>query len=98
MLDQGCPGLRRLFVAALEDDDRPGFGFAAECRAGWAARHTPPRLGPSSVADPLAGLLAAHTAAALLAGAPGRPVRLTLETAVGHLLGRRPPGGGGEDP
>ncbi|MHB8670969.1 MAG: CoA transferase [Acidimicrobiales bacterium] len=83
------PGLRRLSVAALDGDDRPGFGFAAECRAGWAAaRPGPPALGSSSVADPLAGLLAAHAAAALLGRPPGPPQRLTLEGAVTDLLKR----------
>jgi len=82
------PGLAVLRLAAFIDDDRPGYGPAAECRGGWAARHDPPRLGRSSVADPVAGMLGALACAELLtAGAPGSTRgRVTLEHAVGHLL------------
>ena len=55
-----------LRVAAFVDGDRPGYGPAAEARGGWAARHDPPRLARSSVADPVAGLLGALTAVELL--------------------------------
>ncbi|MDQ1429936.1 MAG: hypothetical protein QOF40_538, partial [Actinomycetota bacterium] len=66
---------------------RPGYGPAAEARGGWAARHDPPRLGRSSLADPVAGLIGALTAVDLLtAGAPGARARVSLEGAVGQLL------------
>jgi len=88
------PRLSRLRVAAFVDDDRPGYGPAAEARGGWAARHDPPRLGRSSVADPVAGLLGALTAVALLTTRPpGARVRVSLEGAVGHLLERERDGG-----
>jgi len=81
------PRLSLLRVAALIDDDRPGYGPAAEARGGWAARHDPPRLGRSSLADPVAGAIAALTAVDLLTGgASGAPARVSLEGAVGHLL------------
>ncbi len=38
-LDREFPQLRRLRIAAFVGDDRPGYGPAAECRGGWAARH-----------------------------------------------------------
>jgi crotonobetainyl-CoA:carnitine CoA-transferase CaiB-like acyl-CoA transferase len=75
-------------IAAFEADERPGYGLAAEARGGWAARHDPPRLGRSSVADPVAGLLAAITSVDLLhAPRPGARVTVSLESAVGLLLG-----------
>jgi hypothetical protein len=79
------PRLARVRVAAFAADDRPGYGPAAECRGGWAARHDPPRLGRSSVADPVAGLLAALEAVHRVA-AGGGSARVSLEGAVGHLL------------
>ena len=83
-----------LRVAAFVDDDRPGYGPAAEARGGWAARHDPPRLARSSVADPVAGLLGALAAVELLtAGAAGAHARVSLEGAVGHLLERERAGG-----
>ena len=84
-LDRELPGLRRLRIAAFVGDDRPGYGPAAECRGGWAARHDPPRLGRSSVADPVAGVLGALAGTALLAADSGA-ARVSLEGAVGHLL------------
>ena len=87
-LTDAFPALSVLRVAAFVDGDRPGYGPAAEARGGWAARHDPPRLGRSSVADPVAGLLGALVAVELLtARAPGDRARISLEGAVGHLLG-----------
>ena len=82
------PKLARLRVSALNDGDRPGFGPAAECRGGWAARHDPPRLTHSSVADPVAGLLGVLAGAELLSGdrAASPRARVSLEDAVGYLL------------
>jgi CoA-transferase family III len=83
-----------LRVAAFADEDRPGYGPAAEAHAGWAARHDPPRLGRTSVADPVAGMVGAVTAAGLLAeGASGSTARISLEGAVGRLLDRERHGG-----
>ncbi|HEX5588464.1 MAG TPA: CoA transferase [Acidimicrobiia bacterium] len=74
-------------IAAFADDDRPGYGLAAEARGGWAARHDPPRLGRSSVADPVAGLLAVMLAVGVLVdGNRTARARVSLEEAVGHLL------------
>lgn len=87
VLDQELPHVARLRVAAFADDDRPGYGLAAECRGGWAARTDPPTLGRSSVADPVAGCLGARQAVALLY-AGGGVARVSLEAAVGHLLAR----------
>ncbi len=87
VLDREFPRVARLRIAAFADDDRPGYGLAAECRGGWAARTDPPRLGRSSVADPVAGCLGALHAVALLAGGGGQ-ARVSLEGAVGHLLAR----------
>ncbi|MFI5047132.1 MAG: CoA transferase, partial [Acidimicrobiia bacterium] len=82
-------------IAAFAEGDRPGYGLAAEARGGWAARHDPPRLGRSSVADPIAGLLAAGLAVDLLArgAAPAARARISLEEAVGLLLDREQRGG-----
>jgi crotonobetainyl-CoA:carnitine CoA-transferase CaiB-like acyl-CoA transferase len=81
------PQLSVVRIAAFTDDDRPGYGPAAEARGGWAARHEPPRLGRSSLADPVAGLIGALTAVDVLtASAPGVRARVSLEGAVGHLL------------
>ena len=79
------PQLARLRIAAFADTDRPGYGLAAECRGGWAARTDPPQLGRSSVADPVAGCLGALHAVALL-GARSGTARVSLEGAVGHLF------------
>jgi hypothetical protein len=85
-LTPGCSVVR---VAAFADGDRPGYGPAAEARGGWAARHDPPRLARTSVADPVAGLIAAITAVDVLARHPaGSRARVSLEGAVGHLLER----------
>jgi CoA-transferase family III len=75
-------------IAAFAHEDRPGYGIAAECRGGWAARYDPPRLGRVSVADPIAGLLAALVALNVLSTGGARPVRerVALEDAVGHLF------------
>jgi hypothetical protein len=74
-------------IAAFAVGDRPGYGLAAEACGGWAARHDPPRLGRSSVADPVAGLLAALLAVDVLQrGTSGGRARISLEEAVGHLL------------
>jgi len=82
-----APRLSVVRVAAFADDDRPGYGPAAEARGGWAARRDPPRLGRSSLADPVAGLIGALTAVEILtARAPGARARVSLEGAVGHLL------------
>ncbi len=76
-----------LQIAAFTDDDRPGYGPAAEARGGWAARHDPPWFGRSSLADPVAGLIGALTAVNLLvAQPPGSRARVSLEGAVGRLL------------
>jgi hypothetical protein len=78
-----------LRIAAFTAEDRPGYGPAAECRGGWATRHDPPRLGRSSVSDPVAGLLGALAAAELLTDrARSSRARVTLEDAVGYLLER----------
>jgi hypothetical protein len=75
-------------IAAFANEDRPGYGIGAECRGGWAARHDPPRLGRVSVADPIAGLLAALIGVDVLTSGAARDVRerLALEDAVGHLF------------
>jgi hypothetical protein len=87
VLAQNMPRLQRLQIAAFEDSDRPGYGPAAECRGGWAARHDPPRLGRSSVADPVAALLGVLFAVDLLIDQPPpSAARVSLEAAVGHLL------------
>jgi crotonobetainyl-CoA:carnitine CoA-transferase CaiB-like acyl-CoA transferase len=75
-------------IAAFADDDRPGYGIAAEARGGWAARHDPPRLGRASVADPVAGLLAAMEVVAALRDGRRAMRSVSLESAVGHLLAR----------
>jgi crotonobetainyl-CoA:carnitine CoA-transferase CaiB-like acyl-CoA transferase len=78
-----------LRVGAFVDSDRPGYGPAAESHGGWAARHDPPRLARTSVADPVAGLVGAVTAVDLLrAGERGARARVSLEGAVGRLLDR----------
>jgi crotonobetainyl-CoA:carnitine CoA-transferase CaiB-like acyl-CoA transferase len=75
-------------IAAFAHEDRPGYGIGAECRGGWAARYDPPRLGRVSVADPVAGLLAALVAVDILVTGAVRRVRerVALEDAVGHLF------------
>jgi hypothetical protein len=76
-----------LRIAAFAHEDRPGYGIAAECRGGWAARYEPPRLGRASVADPVAGLLAALVAVDVLVAARRRArERVSLDDAVGHLF------------
>ena len=60
------PPLPVVRVAAFAHEDRPGYGIAAECRGGWAARYDPPRVGRAAVADPVAGLLAAVVAVDVL--------------------------------
>src|SRR4051794_35942562 len=85
VLDRRFGHVARLRIAAFADSDRPGYGLAAECRGGWAARTEPPVLGRSSVADPVAGCLGARQAVAMLYEGAGR-ARVTLEGAVGHLL------------
>jgi hypothetical protein len=79
---------RTVAIAALAREDRPGYGIGAECRGGWAARYDPPRLGRVSVADPVAGLLAALIALDLVTTDAAGPVRerIALEDAVGHLF------------
>jgi hypothetical protein len=84
-LIRAYPRLGRLRIAAFAAEERPGYGPAAECRGGWAARHASPRLGRSSVADPVAGCLAARYGAELL-GSGGGGARVSLEGAVRHLL------------
>jgi hypothetical protein len=89
VLSDAFPRLSILQVAAFVDGDRPGYGPAAEARGGWAARHDPPRLGRSSVADPVAGMIGALVGVELLtARASGDRARVSLEGAVGHLLER----------
>jgi hypothetical protein len=74
-------------ISAFAAGERPGYGIAAEARGGWAARHDPPRLGRASVADPVAGLLAALAAVDLLtAGRRPASAHVSLEGATGHLL------------
>jgi hypothetical protein len=80
------PSLSIVRLAAFAREDRPGYGLAAECRGGWAARANPPRLARTSVADPVAGLLVALAAVDGLAR-PGSRARVSLEGAVGLLLG-----------
>jgi len=81
------PPVRVVRIAAFADDDRPGYGLAAECRGGWAARHDPPSLGRVSVADPVAALLATLTAVDVLANGQHRArARVSLENAVGYLF------------
>jgi crotonobetainyl-CoA:carnitine CoA-transferase CaiB-like acyl-CoA transferase len=77
-----------LRVAAFAGSDRPGYGPGAEAHGGWAARHDPPRLARTSVADPVAGMVGAVTAVHLLATGAGAPARVSLEGAVGRLLDR----------
>lgn len=83
-----------LRVAAFTGSDRPGYGPGAEAHGGWAARHRPPRLARTSVADPVAGMVGALTAVHLLVtGSCGAPTRTSLEGAVGRLLDREQRGG-----
>jgi CoA-transferase family III len=86
------PRLSVVRLAAFATEDRPGYGLAAECRGGWVARVEPPRLARTSVADPVAGLLAALAAVDALAR-PGARERVSLEGAVGHLLSEAVPSG-----
>jgi hypothetical protein len=80
-------------VAAFADRDGPGYGPAAEAHGGWAARHDPPRLARTSVADPVAGLVAAITAVHALTTGSTSSARVSLEGAVGRLLEREQRGG-----
>jgi hypothetical protein len=83
------PSCAVLRIAAFAASDRPGYGPGAEAHGGWAARHDPPRLARTSVADPVAGLVGAVTAVALLAaGTAHTTARISLEGAVGRLLDR----------
>jgi crotonobetainyl-CoA:carnitine CoA-transferase CaiB-like acyl-CoA transferase len=83
-----------LRVAAFAASDRPGYGPAAEAHGGWAARHDPPRLARTSVADPVTGMVGALTAVSLLtSGTATAHARVTLEGAVGRLLDRERRGG-----
>jgi hypothetical protein len=84
----GVRARRTVSIAAFAREDRPGYGIGAECRGGWAARYDPPRLGRVSVADPVAGLLAALVAVDVVTTDAPRPVRerVALEDAVGHLF------------
>jgi hypothetical protein len=78
-----------LRIAAFAATDRPGYGPGAEAHGGWAARHEPPRLARTSVADPVAGLVGAVTAVHMLtSGDAGARARVSLEGAVGRLLDR----------
>jgi hypothetical protein len=85
-----CPTIQ---VAAFADRDGPGYGPAAEGHGGWAARHDPPRLGRTSLADPVAGLVAAIAAVHALTTGSQPSVRVSLEGAVGRLLEREHRGG-----
>ena len=86
-LARTAPRLSTVRIAALADDDRPGYGPAAEAHGGWAARYDPPRLARSSLADPVAGLVGALAAAEVLgARAAATHTRVSLEGAVGVLL------------
>ncbi|MEX1006918.1 MAG: CoA transferase [Acidimicrobiia bacterium] len=88
------PPLSVVRISAFAHEDRPGYGVAAECRGGWASRYDPPRLGRSSVADPVAGLLAGLVAAnVLLSGRDRARERVSLEDAVGHLFSVEARGG-----
>ena len=88
-LADAFPAVSVLRIAAFVHSDRPGYGPAAEAHGGWAARHDPPHLARSSVADPVAGMVGALVAVELLtARAPGDRARISLEGAVGHLLAR----------
>ena len=83
-----------LRVAAFAATDRPGYGPGAEAHGGWAARHDPPRLARTSVADPVAGMVGAVTAVHLLtSGGNGAHARISLEGAIGRLLDRERRGG-----
>jgi len=83
------PGGSVLRVGAFVESDRPGYGPGAEAHGGWAARHAPPRLARTSVADPVAGLVGAVTAVHLLTtSGRGTHARVSLEGAVGRLLER----------
>ena len=79
------PPLSVVRIAAFAHEDRPGYGIGAECRGGWAARYDPPRLGRASVADPVAGLLAAVVAVDVLGAGRDRS-RRAARGAVGHLF------------
>ena len=71
------PGLAVVSHTAFRDEDRPGYGLAAEARGGWASHVDPPRLGRASVADPVSGLCTALVAADLVVHSP-RPARARL--------------------
>jgi hypothetical protein len=82
------PRLPMVHVAAFADRDGPGYGPAAEAHGGWATRHDPPRLGRTSVADPVAAFVAAATGVHQLTSSASGTVRVSLEGAVGRLLDR----------
>jgi hypothetical protein len=82
------PGGAVLRIGAFTASDRPGYGPGAEAHGGWAARHDPPRLARTSVADPVAGLVGAVTAVHLLTTKERAHARVSLEGAVGRLLER----------
>jgi hypothetical protein len=77
-----------LRIGAFAASARPGYGPGAEAHGGWAARHDPPRLARTSVADPVAGLVGAVTAVHLLTTKERAHARVSLEGAVGRLLER----------
>ncbi len=68
--------------------DRPGYGPGAEAHGGWAARHDPPRLARTSVADPVAGLVGAVAAVHLLTAGERRRARTRLARRCGRTLAR----------
>jgi hypothetical protein len=83
------PRLATVRVSAFAHEDRPGYGLAAESRGGWATRQDPPRLARTSVADPVAGLLAAVAGVDVLTRRmTGSRARVALEDAVGLLHAR----------
>ena len=81
-----APEVPVVHVSAFADRDGPGYGPAAEAHGGWAARHDPPRLARTSVADPVAGLVAALTRRA-----PADDRRVVDRAGVARRRGRATP-------
>ena len=77
-----------LRIGAFVASDRPGYGPGAEAHGGWAARHDPPRLARTSVADPVAGLVGAVNAVHLLTTVRATRPRTRLARRCSRTLAR----------
>ena len=80
------PARSLLRIGAFAASTVPGTARGAEAHGGWAARHDPPRLARTSVADPVAGLVGAVTSVHLLTTkSSATHTRVSLEGAVGTV-------------